>query len=203
MPKVAKRRVSVLAPRDPIPSGDCAPSTRDRRARARIVKDVGFEMGFRCERCEEKNLKCFVSTDSGECAGCIAVHSPCSLFVPEDKWKKVQEDKRKKRLEIARLEAQLAKSKLELLETEETEHSYADRDLAILDFQGRGATPAEGDPAPSTVLVESLPPEPLADARWLQADFDPSSFFDPSYLFSDDPFLGASYGTPVPMIGSP
>jgi hypothetical protein len=41
-------------------------------------------MSFRCKRCEEKNLRCFVDTATGRCAGCIAVHAECSLFVSKE-----------------------------------------------------------------------------------------------------------------------
>ena len=43
-------------------------------------------MNFRCKRCEEKKLRCFVKTSSGRCAGCILVGAECSLFVSEEEW---------------------------------------------------------------------------------------------------------------------
>jgi hypothetical protein len=46
------------------------------------------------------------------------VKAECSLFVSEEEWEKVQREKREKRLEVARLKAQLAQSELELLEAE-------------------------------------------------------------------------------------
>ena len=62
-------------------------------------------MTFRCKRCEEKNLRCFVDTTTRRCAGCISITTACSLFVSEDEWEKVQAKKRAKRLEVARLKA--------------------------------------------------------------------------------------------------
>jgi hypothetical protein len=59
-------------------------STSERRARADRVKEQGLEMTFRCKRCEEKNLRCFVDTATGRCAGCISVKAECSLFVSEE-----------------------------------------------------------------------------------------------------------------------
>jgi hypothetical protein len=63
--------------------------TSERRARADRVKELGLEMSFRCKRCEEKNLRCFVDTATGRCAGCISVKAECSLFVSEEEWEKV------------------------------------------------------------------------------------------------------------------
>jgi hypothetical protein len=62
-------------------------------------------MAFCCKRCEEKNLRCFVDTATGRCAGCISVKAECSLFVSEEEWEKVQQEKREKRLKVARLKA--------------------------------------------------------------------------------------------------
>ena len=53
MPKVSKHH---SRPRDPVPSSPCASTTRERRVRVKLVKELGFKMGFRCERCEKKNL---------------------------------------------------------------------------------------------------------------------------------------------------
>ncbi|KAB2098833.1 hypothetical protein AG0111_0g12939 [Alternaria gaisen] len=125
-------------------------STSKRRARTDRVKEQGLEMTFRYKRCEEKNLRCFVDTATGRCASCISVKAECSLFVSEEEWEKVQREKREKRLEVARLKAQLAQSELELLEAEAQEQSFADRDLAILNLQDRAKEQAEGNSAPST-----------------------------------------------------
>ncbi|KAF2819654.1 hypothetical protein CC86DRAFT_362635 [Ophiobolus disseminans] len=38
-------------------------------------------MLFRCQRCEKMGLHCFVDTESGRCAGCIAVGAKCSLLL--------------------------------------------------------------------------------------------------------------------------
>ena len=59
-------------------------STSERRARADRVKEQGNEMTFRCKRCEEKNLRCFVDTATGRCAGCISVAAACSLFISKE-----------------------------------------------------------------------------------------------------------------------
>lgn len=179
-------------------------STEERRARADRVKSQGLEMSFRCSRCEEKKLRCFVDTATGHCAACIAVKAECSLFVPEEEWEKVQAEKRQKRLEVARLEAQLAQSKLELLEAEERERSYADRDLAILNLQDRAKEQSEGNPAPGTELVEPPLSEPSTDLGWLQADssFDPFSDYFLSLDNPIPPYLDVSDGTHVPTLCS-
>ena len=67
-----------------------------------------------------------MDTATGRCAGCISVKAECSLFVSEEEWEKVQREKREKRLEVARLKAQLAQSELELLEAEAQEQLFAD-----------------------------------------------------------------------------
>src|SRR4051812_9010638 len=107
-------------PKDP-PRRRHRSSTQDRRARIARIQSSAAEMSFRCSRCEEKNMKCFVETTSGRCAGCIHAQAKCDLLVPEADWEKVTREKREKRLQIARLEAQLAQSKVELLEVEEKE----------------------------------------------------------------------------------
>ncbi|KAL6172798.1 hypothetical protein ACJQWK_01945 [Exserohilum turcicum] len=161
MPKVpSSRRVRAQGP------------TSERRARADRVKEQGNEMTFRCKRCEEKNLRCFVDTATSRCAGCISVAAACSLFISEEEWEKVQAKKRAKRLEVARLKAQLAQSELELLEAEAREQEFADRDLAVLNLQDRAKEQAEGSSAPGTdlpVVATSLS-GPTADPGWLQAD---------------------------------
>ena len=107
-------------------------STQQRQARADRIRQQGKEMTFRCKRCEEKNLRCFVDTASGQCAGCISVKAECSLFVSEEEWEKVEAAKREKRLALLRAEAEVARLRLEVAETEALERSYADRDHAIL-----------------------------------------------------------------------
>ena len=127
-------------------------STQQRQARADRVRQQGNEMTFRCKRCEEKNLRCFVDTASGQCAGCIAVKAECSLFVTEEEWERVEAAKREKRLEIARAEErqlqatlETARLRRELLEVEAQERSFADRDHAILSLQERAKEQAEGN----------------------------------------------------------
>ncbi|KAF2818608.1 hypothetical protein CC86DRAFT_240186, partial [Ophiobolus disseminans] len=123
---------SVRAPRK-------ASSTTERRVRAARVQESGLEMSFRCQRCEEKNLRCFVDTVSGRCAGCISVAADCSLFVSEEDWEKVAREKREKRLVLARLEAATAQARVELLEVEDREMEYLRRDLKILEVQDRAS----------------------------------------------------------------
>jgi hypothetical protein len=91
----------------------------------------------------------------------------------------VRADREEKELAVARLEAQLAQQKLELLEVKRQERLFARRDLAILAVQDRAKEQAEGESAPSTSLPVVEPPlsEPSADLGWLQAD---SFLFDPS-----------------------
>lgn len=194
MPKIqSSRRVRVLN------------STEQRQARADRIRQQGNEMTFRCKRCEEKNLRCFVDTATGRCAGCISVKAECSLFVSEEEWEKVESEKRQKRLEIARLKAQLAQSELELLEVEAQERAFADRDHAILSLQDRAKEQAEGSSAPGTGLPVVEPPlsEPSADLGWSQADlssFDPLSF--DYFLSLENPILASldvSGGTHVPV----
>lgn len=78
------------------------------------------------------DFRVFVDTTTGRCAGCIAVKADCSLFVSEEDWEKAQTEKQAKRLEVARLKAQLAQRELELLEAEAREREYANRDHAVL-----------------------------------------------------------------------
>ncbi|KAF2743016.1 hypothetical protein M011DRAFT_431930 [Sporormia fimetaria CBS 119925] len=118
-------------------------SSDERRDRVRRVREQGLEMTFRCGRCEEKNLRCFVDTASGRCAGCISVHVECSLFVPEEEWEKVEGEERAKRLELARAEESVARAKRELLELEGRKQEFARRDLAVLKVQDQ-AQESEG-----------------------------------------------------------
>ena len=67
-------------------------------------------MVFCCKRCKEKNLRCFVNTATGRCAGCISVHTECSLFVLEEEWEKVEQEKQDKQLALLRAEATVAQS---------------------------------------------------------------------------------------------
>lgn len=154
MPKVSKPRG---------PRGQS--STEQKRARAARVEEEGLEIDFRCKRCEEKKLRCFVETSSGRCASCISVGAECSLFVSEEEWRVVQEEREEKELAVARLEAQLSQQKLELLEVKKRERSFARRDLAILAVQDRAQEKAEGSSAPGTDLsaVELSLLEPSAN----------------------------------------
>jgi hypothetical protein len=93
MPKVQKSR-------GPRPQS----LTEQKRARAACVAQEGLEMDFRCKRCEEKKLCCFVETTSGRCASCISVGAECSLFVSEQEWEEVQAERERKELEVAQAE---------------------------------------------------------------------------------------------------
>jgi hypothetical protein len=198
MPKVQK-------PRGPRPYS----STDQKRARAARVAQEGLEMDFRCKRCEEKKLRCFVETTSGRCAGCISVGAECSLFVSEEEWEKVQAERERKELEVAQAEerqalaaAEASRLRRELLEVKSRERSFARRDLALLHLQDRAKEQAEGSSTPGTGLPVVEPPlsEPSADLGWLQADsFDPS--FDYSFLFAETVPIpsGTSDGTLVPV----
>ncbi|KAL6154580.1 hypothetical protein ACJBU6_06212 [Exserohilum turcicum] len=153
---------------------------------------------YRCKRCEEKNLRCFLDTATSRCAGCILVKAKCSLFVSKKEWEKVQQEREEKELEVARLraqraqlDAQLSQQEEELLEVKSRERSFARRDLAVLSFQERAKEKDEGSSAPGTNLPSTGPSlsGPLTDPGWLQAD---SSSFDPLSL---DYFL--SYENPI------
>ena len=89
---------------------------------------------YRCSRCEEKNLRCFVDTATGRCAGCISVKAECSLFVSEEEWEKIQQEREQKELEVARAEEDAARLRRELLEVKSRERLFARRDLAVLAF---------------------------------------------------------------------
>ncbi|EOA86090.1 uncharacterized protein SETTUDRAFT_169450 [Exserohilum turcica Et28A] len=146
---------------------------------------------YRCSRCEEKNLRCFVDTATGRCASCISVKAKCSLFVSKEEWEKVQQEREQKELEVARAEEAAARLRRELLKVKSRERSFARRDLAILEFQDRAKEKAEGSSAPGTDLPSTGPslPAQSTDLGWLQAD---SSSFDPLSL---DFFL--SYENPI------
>ncbi|EMD84804.1 hypothetical protein COCHEDRAFT_1119076 [Bipolaris maydis C5] len=167
-------------------------STEQRQARADRIRQQGNEMTFRCKRCEEKNLRCFVDTATGRCAGCISVKAECSLFVSEEEWEKVEADKRQKRLALLRAEAEVARLRLEVAETEALERSYADRDHAILSLQDRAKEQAEGSSAPGTglPLVEPSLSGPSTDLGWLQADSSGSLSLD-YFLSLEDPVLSS------------
>ena len=180
-------------------------STEERHAQSAQIRERGLEMLFRCGQCEEKNLQCFVDTATGRCASCIAVKAECSLFVAEEDWEKVQAEKQAKRLEVARLKAQLAQRELELLEAEAREREYANRDHAVLSLQDRSKEWAEGSSAPGTgpSAVEPALSGPSADLGWLQADsFDFSSLFDPSLDPDFSSFLDSSLGLDFAALGA-
>ena len=63
------------------------------------------------------------------------MHAECSLFVSKEEWDKIAREKREKRLQIAKLKAQLAASKVKLLEVKSREQEYASRNIAVLRVQ--------------------------------------------------------------------
>ena len=194
MPKVPSSRTRVRA----------QTSNEERYSRADRIVGQGFEMtSYRCKRCEDKNLRCFLDTATGRCAGCIAVKAECSLFVSEEEWEQVQAEREEKELEVARLEAQLSQQRLELLEVKKRERTFARRDLAVLSFQERAKEKTEGSSAPGTVSSSAGPSlsGPSTDPGWLQAE---SSSFDPFdyFLSYENPVLvsvDVSGGTHVPV----
>ena len=201
MPKVPSSRTRVRA----------QTSKEERYSRADRVMGQGHEMtSYRCKRCEEKNLRCFLDVATGRCAGCIAVKAECSLFVSEEEWERVQQEREQKEIEVARLraqraqlDAQLSQQEVELLEVKSRERSFARRDLAVLEFQDRAKEKAEGSSAPGTVSSSAGPSlsGPSTDPGWLQAD---SSSFDPFdyFLSYENPVLDSvnvSGGTHVPV----
>jgi hypothetical protein len=116
------------------------------------------------------------------------------LFVTEEEWEKVEAEKREKRLALLRAEAEVARLRLEVAETEARERAFADRDHAILSLQDRAKEQAEGDSAPGTDLLatELSLPGSSTDLGWLQADasFDPFS----DYFLSLEDLVLASLG---------
>ena len=151
-------------------------------------------MTFRCKRCEEKNLRCFVDTATSRCASCIAVKAECSLFITKEEWEKVEANKRSKRLALLRAKAEVARLRLEVAKTKALERSYADRDHAILSLQNRAKEQAEGDSAPGTSLpaVEPSLPGPSADLGGLQADYSFDPFSLDYFLSLEEPVLASS-----------
>lgn len=177
-------------------------STEERRLRASKAQLESVEMSFRCERCEQKNLRCFVETATGRCAGCISVGANCSLFVPEEEWEKVTRDEEEARLALLRSKADVAALELKLAEVESRKRQFARRDLALLKVQDQAKEAA------SSSTIVSQPSRPSTDSGWSQAPnppLDPSfdqlvdNFFsstspdDLGFLFpvSDDTALGA------------
>ncbi|EMD67300.1 hypothetical protein COCSADRAFT_82039, partial [Bipolaris sorokiniana ND90Pr] len=65
------------------------------------------------------------------CASCIFVAADCNLHTSEQDWEKFQREYHELELQIARLKLHLTQSKVELLELQDREHSYAYRDLVL------------------------------------------------------------------------
>jgi hypothetical protein len=112
-------------------------STSKYCASALRIQEAALEMVFCCKRCEEKNLWCFVDTATGRCAGCISVCAECSLFVPEEEWEKVEQEKQEKKLVLLRAKEDVARAEREMLEVESYERQFARRDLAVLNVLSR------------------------------------------------------------------
>ena len=122
----------------------------------------------------------------------------------------MQRARREKELEIARAEerqalamAETARLRRELLEVKNREHTYARRDLALLNLQDRAKEQVEGDSAPGTDLLSTGPslPGQSTDLGWLQADssFDPSFDYFLSLEDSVPSSLDVSGGIHVPV----
>ena len=182
-------------------------STQERRDRVRRLEAVGKEMPFRCGRCEEKNLRCFVDTVSGRCAGCIAAQCECDLFVPEEEWERVEEEEHEKELALARAEEELARRKRELLEVQKEKRSFLLRDKKLLAAQDKTQE------AEASSTTAPLPMDPFTDLGWSQANnplLDPSLdhllndfFVDPSvdFGFLSPSFFGEFADDTVPLAG--
>ncbi|KAL6154891.1 hypothetical protein ACJQWK_11944 [Exserohilum turcicum] len=99
--------------------------TEHRQARAQRIRQQGNEMTFRCKRCEEKNLRCFVDTATGCCAVCIAMKAECSLLEERDKLSAYM---RERRLALLRAEAEVARRQLEVAKIEALKHVDAEKD---------------------------------------------------------------------------
>ena len=109
MPKVPSSRTRVRAQK----------SNEERYSRADRVVEQGNEMTvYRCSRCEEKNLRCFVDTATRRYASCISIKAKCSLFVSKKEWETVQQEREQKELEVARLKAQRAQLDAQLSQQE-------------------------------------------------------------------------------------
>ncbi|KAF2025796.1 hypothetical protein EK21DRAFT_75508, partial [Setomelanomma holmii] len=115
-----------------------------------------LEIAFRCKRCNNKNLWCFVNTASGCCAGCISVHAECSLFVPKEEREKVEKEKHEKRLALLRADAEVACLRAELAEVEDREKAFARRDLAVLRVQDQLEVSEAPSTTNNTCVVNSL-----------------------------------------------
>lgn len=107
-------------------------------------------MDFRCKRCKQEELRCFVEMNSGRCASCICTTAECSLLTSEQDWERVERERREIELQIARLKLRLAQSKVALLELKDRERSYTCQDLAFSDLQDRAKAQAEGSSSPVT-----------------------------------------------------
>ncbi|CAA9965768.1 hypothetical protein PtrM4_091280 [Pyrenophora tritici-repentis] len=169
-------------------------TTEERYERLRRVELSGREMPFRCERCEKNNLRCFVDTVSGRCAGCISARCDCELFVPEEEWEKVEQEKRDKELALLRLEEEVARARRELAEIRNRELAFARRDRKLLDASERAQSSESGSTVAASSSIGST-----ADPGWSQANnlLDPSldqilnDFFLEASASDLDPFSSA------------
>ena len=206
MPKVAQPRRRQF-PRDPVPTGPYSTSTQKRRNRALKAQEKSVEIDFRYKRCKKENLYCFIDTYTGHYTSYIATHAKYTLFIPEHKWEKVQAEREYEELEVTRLEAELAARRVKLLEVKNKERLFACCDLAVLDTQDKAYRVQEKSLSPGREKVDSSTAvlsrsKPSTNLGQLQADFDPSSFFNPSYLV-DLSFLDVYCSTPVLIPYSP
>lgn len=156
-------------------------STSQRRARAARVEQESLEIDFYYKRYEEKNLQYFIKITTSYYISYISISIDYSLFISKEEWEKMQRKRREKELEVARLEARLAQSKVDLLEVKNREHSFARRDLALLDLQERAKEGVKGSSTlGADLLIKLLLPKLLANLSQLQANIFNSSF---NYFF--------------------
>ena len=180
MPKESSRRPRGARPHT---------STAERYARASCICEANCEIVYRCKRCEEKDLRCFVDTATGQCAGCISVNAECSLFVAEEEWEKVEQEKHEKRIALLRAKEDVARAERELAEVENRERQFSRRDLAILHVQDQ----AQASESSSTIADSSVV-APVTDSGWSQADNPSDLSFDQYFesLLFGDAFLDPS-----------
>lgn len=180
-------------------------STRYNRERFDRILAEDVTMPTPCGRCKEKGLRCVVELSTGFCAYCIRAQVRCDLVLTNTEYRELKEEQRQARLDIARLEAQLAARRLALLESEEKERLRvlasiaSNRELEQLEVAAgiRDPTPpaSPSGGTVSTVVPLPLQPESSTDFGWLQGDFLPS--FDPSLSY--DPFAFLELPDALPL----
>ena len=124
------------------------------------------------------------------------MNAACSLFVPEEEWEKVEQEKHEKRLALARAEEDVARAKRELLEIENRERQFARRDLAVLGVQDQAQASESSSTAAGPFVVDSV-----ADSGWSQAN----NLLNPSLDILLNNFLAgeASFNPASLLLGLP